>query len=144
MNKMIRAVLALTSFALTSALFGVSLNLGALSQGQSIEIVVAGDYDGQFRLVNSDTNTEVAAGNFFVGWWPQPPYWGYGYSETPGVSVDVNGDIATISGIPEGNYHLELDAFGIGGTQYSGYSGGSGYAYFWGPYNFINFDFDVY
>ena len=144
MNKMISTLLELASFALTSALFGVSLNLGALSSGQSIEIAVAGDYDGQFSLVNSDTNEEVAYGNFFVGWWPQPPYYGYGDSEVSGVSVDVNGDIATISGIPAGNYRLELNAYGIGGTAYSGYSNGSGYAYFWGSYNFINFDFDVY
>lgn len=143
MNKLIRTVLVLASFALTSALFGTSLNLGALSTGQSIEIVVTGDYDGQFSLVNTDTNQEVAYGNFYVGWWPQPPYYGYGSSEVSGVSVDVSGDIATISDIPEGNYRLDLYAYGIGGATYSNYSNGSGYAYFWGTYDFINFNFDV-
>ena len=139
---MIRALVALASFALTSALFGAaSVNL-TLSPGETVQIELWGTTDGQVSLVDTATNQVVADGGMLAyspGFYSNG-YWGYGNSYVSGVSFTI-GSTSYITGLPAGNYRLEVSSSGC-----TGWSSGSNPYYLtdWSSWDTMDYTVTVY
>lgn len=122
MNKLVRAVMALASFALCSALFAVSADV-YVETGE-IDVVVNGDRDADVSIVNLDTNQTVATINALTSGGGYSLYYTYYGSTVSGVTFTSNAPYyATISGLTPGNYRVIATSSGL--EDFSSSSGGN-------------------
>jgi hypothetical protein len=122
MNKMIRAVMALASFALCSALFAVSADVYV--ETGSMSLTVNGDRDADITVVNLDTNQTVANVTALTSGGGYSLYYTYYGSTASGVTLDNSSNqYATLSGLPPGNYRVTATSWGL--QDFSSYSGGN-------------------
>lgn len=113
MNKFLRTFAVLSFLALSSALFGGSVNLGSLNSSSVVTTTVEGSYDGGFDIVNSDTNQVVVSGSFYKTFYGGSSSWWYAdftssaWSDVSGVTVTAGGQSVEVTGLPEGNYRID-------------------------------------
>lgn len=133
MNKLVRALVALASFAFTSALFAdFTLNLGSISSTQTFILATAGttNSDSSFELV--DSNDQVIVSGTIQAVWTGSSYT-YITSATatvPGVSIIQSGYMNTdleMTGLPSGTYRLK---------SYTPWGGASTSLDIYGPFNY--------
>jgi hypothetical protein len=123
MNKMIRAILALASFALCSALFAVSADV-YVDTGNPMYLTVNGDRDADITVVNLDTNQTVANVTALTSGGGYSYYYNYYGSTASGVTLTNNGNLnASLTGLPAGNYRITATSYGL--QDFSSYSGGN-------------------
>jgi hypothetical protein len=147
MTKMIRAFLALTSFALCSALFAGSADL-SVSSGQ-ITIYIGGTHDGDITITDIATNQVVATVSALSMHGP-----GYGTSYrysgdtyVSGVAITSYSDsYGVVSGLPAGDYRVTATAWQM--SDFGSWSNGSWaeidlYDPYWGS-SWMDFDFSTY
>jgi hypothetical protein len=144
MNKMIRAVMALASFALCSALFAGSADL-SVSSGQ-ITIYVGGTHDGDITITDLSTNQVVATVTALSmhGSGYGTSYLYYGSTYASGVSITSYGySYGVVSGLPAGDYRVTATAPYM--SDFSSWSNGNWaeidlYDPYWGS-SWMDFDF---
>lgn len=113
MNKKIRAIMALASFALCSALFGISADL-YVDTGRPMDITVNGDRDADITVVNLDTNQTVATISALTSGGGYSYYYNYYGSTVSGITLTNNGNLyATLTGLPTGNYRVTATSWGL-------------------------------
>lgn len=124
MTKLFRTLAVLASCALASTLFAdLSNSIGTVGSGQTLEIAFETYSDGSLEIIDENTNQVVASVQIlYNGWWfPYTPFYGsYGHSSVSGVNVEVSyGGVATITGLPEGNYRLQTHTYVASYNQYT-------------------------
>jgi hypothetical protein len=102
MHKMIRTLAVLASFALSTALFGGSVNL--LSDSSDIQIDVSGDVDCNIKLIDNSSNQVVAEA---IVYWGTASTYNIAWSNVAGVTASCStaGSIQ-IYGVPSGDYRI--------------------------------------
>jgi hypothetical protein len=123
MNKMIRAAVALVSFALSSALFAISEDV-YIDSGQTFDVTVNGSRDVEITIVNLATNQVVATINALVlGSGYSTNYLYYG-STASGVTLTTNTPYnAYVTGLPAGYYRITATSWGL--SDFGSYNGGN-------------------
>jgi hypothetical protein len=141
MKKMIRALVALASFALGSALFAGSQDI-TLGTGGTIVVTIGGTQDADITIHDLNTNQTVAdISALTLGFgWPNNPYsttYSYGGGTyVPGSALtDVGHSYALITGLPAGNYRITVSSWQL--SDFWSTSGGN-WAEFdlYDPYNY--------
>lgn len=134
MNKLLRAGMALASFALTSALFAdFTLDLGTIGSTQTFTLAVSSptDSDSTFELIDINDQVVVSGSIQAVYTGVGPENYDYVTSATAhisGVTIGHSGYRNTdidISGLPTGNYRLK---------SYTPWGNSSTFVQTYGPY----------
>jgi len=146
MIKSIRALAALVSFALGSALFGGEVTT-YVGSGQQIAISIAGTTGADIWVVDLSTNQTVVfiqAGPYNWGQWNTDYFYNGGPVQSGPISLVVNSpSSASILGLPAGNYKI------IAGNLIDYASSQSGNTYYLSQRNayyteWLDFTFDIY
>jgi len=148
MNTIVRATLALVSFALGSALYASSVDV-YVDIGQSINLSIGGTNDGNITIVNLDTNQTVATvtaltqhGNYGY------TYYFYGDTYVSGATVSNAGyandvSVGSVNGLPAGNYRIIATGWQMsdfGATSWGNYAEMTLYS----TYDWMDFYISIY
>ncbi|WP_138223356.1 hypothetical protein [Nibricoccus aquaticus] len=135
MNKLVRAFLALATFALSSALFAGSADV-YVDSGQTFYLTVNGTGDSDITIVNLDTNQTVASISALTtnGSTYSYSYWYYGSTASGVTLTDQSHAYATVTGLTAGNYRVTATSSQL--TDFSSNSwGNSAEIDLWDPYS---------
>ena len=138
--------MALASFALTSALFGVEFDID-VSSGQTLNFQFSGNTSGELFIskVGGGSTAFIIISPAGNGWPSSYNYWsGSMYQSGATFSADAPGYQATISGLTAGTYRIGAHGMGGNVTEYYGsYSTSSAYSYQADSQNGLYADFAV-